>query len=196
MGPVVQLVVPDAVVAAVGAVVACAVVAAAVALLRSRRRRRATLDEALLRSREEVEALSRKVEELSHEVVRSRRAEQEREYVITSLIEGDPVGNGPTAVPQRAASERTAVGGAAEEQLVRALARRSGSPAGRRWSDLVVGVVALGHGVRRAMSADVRDRAAAEAHVARRQSRRERRRQVRQARRIVRDGRPPGQEVA
>ena len=195
MGPVVQVVAPDApgVMVVVACVLAaCAATVAVVLLTRSWRRRRTGLDAALLRSREAVEALSRKVEELTQEVVRARRtAEQDREYVITSLTEEEPgrldhrAVHGSELVP---ATERPAVGRLLEDQLVQALARQPDSAVRRRWTDLAVTAVALGHGVRRAMSADVLDRAAAEAHVARRRSRRERRRQVRR--------RAPGREVA
>ena len=186
MGPVVQLAAPGVTVVAACVVAVCAATVGLAALTRARRRRRAALDAALLRSREEVESLSRKVEELTQEVVRSRRlAEQDREYVITSLGDGaagseERPASGRGLVP---APERPAVGELLEEQLVQALARQSQTPARRRWVDLAVGTLALGHGVRRALSADVLDRAAAEAHVARRRSRRDRRRQVRHARR-------------
>ena len=186
MGPVVQVVAPDApdVMVVVACVLAaCAATVAVVLLTRSWRRRRAALDAALLRSREEVESLSRKVEELTQEVVRARRtAERDREYVITSLTEEEPRRLDPRAVHSSElvpATERPAVGRLLEDQLVLALARQPDSAVRRRWTDLAVTAVALGHGVRRAMSADVLDRAAAEAHVARRRSRRERRRQVR-----------------
>ena len=52
--------------------------------------------------------------------------------------------------------------------------------------DLAVQGVALAHGVRRALNPETLDRAAAEAHVARRRSRRVRRAEVREARRLVR----------
>lgn len=202
MGPVVQLVVPDAAVVVAGVLAACALLAVAVLLLRARRGRQLSLDEALVRSHE-VAALSRKVEELSQEVARSRRAaDEDRQYVITSLADAGVDIDAETdrgrladrsaphaslvPVPATLGSERPPVGKVLEEHLVEALARQQGgSPVRRRWTDTVVGAVALGHGVRRALSADVLDRAAAEAHVARRRSRRARRRQVRRSRREV-----------
>ena len=190
MGPVAQVVSPGAVLVAACLLVACSGLAVAVVLRRSARRRREALDEALSRSREEVELLSRKVEELSDEVGRAgRTADQDREYVITSLGSGEtelaPAG-GPTRPPATTVIE---------DQLVGALARQPRSLIRSRAVELVVRTVALGHGVRRALSADVRDRAAAEAQVARRRSRRDRKRQLREARRMPAGG-GPGREVA
>jgi hypothetical protein len=85
------------------------------------------------------------------------------------------------------------VGRVLQEQLVGALARQQDvSRLRARAVDVVVRTVALGAGVRRALSPDVLDRAAAEAHVARRRSRRERRRELREARRVVRGARDHG----
>ena len=199
MGPVAQVVSPGAALVVACVLVACA--GATVALLASRaaRRRRAALDDALSRSRDEVESLSRKVEELSDEVVRARRtADQDREYVITSLGSGD---GGADLAPARGQDlppppTRKPAGQLLEDQLVEALARQPRTSLVRtRAVELVVRTVSLGHGVRRALSADVLDRAAAEAHVARRRSRRERRRQLREARRVT-TRQEPGQEVA
>jgi hypothetical protein len=187
MGPAAQVVSLDVVLAASAGLVLCAALAGFLAV-RAARRRRAALDVELARSRQEVETLSRKVAELSDDVVRARRAaDQDREYVITSLT-----GEGRTAEPlepQRLlpAPHRVQVGRVLQDQLVEALARQPRGSALRDHAvQLVVRTVATGHGLRRALSPDVLDRAAAEAHVARRRSRRERRRQVRLARRLVR----------
>jgi hypothetical protein len=114
-------------------------------------------------------------------------ADQDREYVITSLGDLDD-GEHPAQVARLAAAPaRPAVGMILEQQLVGALAKqRDQSLLRARAVDVVVRTVALGHGVRRALSPDVRDRAAAEAHVARRRSRRERKREEREARRLLR----------
>jgi hypothetical protein len=149
---------------------------------RDGRQQRERLDAELARSRAQIHALSERVEELAGELVDARRAAQEvtrsdRGYVITSIGNADP----SVALPARP------VGEVVEEQLVEALARRrNGSPLRGRSVDAVVRAVALGHGVRRALSPDVLDRAAAEANVARRRSRRERKREVREARRLLR----------
>jgi hypothetical protein len=141
----------------------------------------------LARGREDVDVLARRVGELAEEVDRARAdaalASRDREYVITSLGElGGPVDRpGPLAPP------RVRVARALEDRVVAGLARRrTGSPVRARAVDVVVRTVALGHGVRRALTPDVLDRAAAESHVARRRSRRVRRQELRDARRLVR----------
>ena len=189
MGPAAQVVVPDVVLAAFVGFALC--LAAAWFLLRGVRRRRASLDAELSRSRAEAEALNRRVEELADEVRRARRAaEQDREYVITSLTgdQGADASLPGTAVDRRVpGSTKPPVGRVLEDHLVGALARQpQGSPVRARAVELVVRTVSVGHGLRRALSPDVLDRAAAEAHVARRRSRRERRREIRQARQQVR----------
>lgn len=196
MGPVVQVASPG-VVLAVAALVGGAALLAAFVLARSAHRRRAALDAALARSRDEVESLGRRVEELSAEVVRARRAgELDREYVITSIVD-DQAANQLAPGAAAAQEPNRPLARDLEDQLVQALARQPRtSPLRARAVELVVRTVSLGHGVRRALSADVLDRAAAESHVARRRSRRDRRRQVRQARRLVRTDPVRGQEVA
>lgn len=197
MSPVAQVAAPGVVLAVACALVGCVALLAAFFLARSARRRRAALDAALARSRDEVESLGRRVEELSAEVVRARRtADLDREYVITSI--GDDQLAHQLAPGAEATDEPSRpVASVIEDQLVQALARQPrSSPLRTRAVELVVRTVSLGHGVRRALSADVLDRAAAEAHVARRRSRRDRRRQVRQARRLVRTDPVRGQEVA
>jgi hypothetical protein len=196
MGSVAQVVSPGAVLVVACLLVAGTSLAVAALLRRSSRRQRAALDEALVRSRDEVELLSRKLEQLSDEVGLARqRADQDREYVITSLGTGEPT----ETVLARAHAPSRPPTGIIEDQLVEALARQPRSLVRSRAVELVVRTVALGHGVRRALSADVLDRAAAEAHVARRRSRRDRRRLLRQARRMPADQVPvpgSGREVA
>ena len=188
MGPVVHAV-SSGVVVAVAA--GCGLLAAAlvVSLWTARRaaRSRRALDAELTRSRDEVQLLSRKVEELSDDVAHARRAaEQDREYVITSLG-GEREPGSPFAQDLALSTSAPALGKQVEDRLVAALARQpSASPVRVRAVAAAVRVVAVAHGVRRAMSPDVLDRAAAEAHVARRRSRRDRRKQERQARRLVR----------
>lgn len=158
------------------------------ALLAVRRARAAELVTAaeLARSRAVADSVSQRLDELVGQLAEVRRdtdraRERQPEYVITSLVSADDVSQLLPEVGQRSAAE------ALEDQLVDALARHRGhSPLRARVVDVVVRTVALGHGVRRALSPDVLDRAAAEAHVARRRSRRDRRREVREARRLLR----------
>ncbi len=201
MGSVVQVVVPDVVLVAACALVVLVGLAAVVVLRGRARRRRQALDQELVRSRDEVDALSQKLEQLAGEVARSQRtAELDREYVITSLGAGADPGlpvRPAGAVPDVPSTpDRRLVGRAIEHQLVVALARRSrASLVEARGTELVVKAMALGHGVRRALSPDVLDRAAAEAQVARRRSRRDRRREIREARRSLQTS-DRGREVA
>jgi hypothetical protein len=187
MGPAAQVVSLDVALAVCAGLVACVALAVGL-LLRATRRRRAVLDAELARSRHEVESLSRRVAELSEDVVRARRtADQDREYVITSLSDGAPAAPSDRSDQLVLGPSRAPMGRILEDHLVGALARQPrGSAARAHAVQLVVRTVAAGHGLRRALSPDVLDRAAAEAHVARRRSRRERRRMVRQARRLVR----------
>jgi hypothetical protein len=163
------------------AAVGCAVVGVVVLAWRRSARRRAELDAALVRSRDEVQTLCRRVEELADEVSRAGAAgERDRGYVITSM--GDQVAVPPggdvqeLVVPAARAGLTTRL----EQRLLAAAAQgAAGAPQHARTVQLTVRVLALAHGVRRALSPDVLDRAAAEAHVARRRSRRARRRQLR-----------------
>jgi hypothetical protein len=178
--------------ALVGAAAAVLAVGARVAVLlaragRSARARRAALAADLARSRADVEALSRRVADLADELRETRReAAADHEYVITSLG-GDGAAGEPTVVdalllPPR----RPALGRLLEDRLVGSLSRRGDSRTSIRISDAVVRTVALGHGVRRALSPGNLDRAAAESQVARRRSRRLRRKELRDARRLLR----------
>ncbi|WP_148574923.1 hypothetical protein [Nocardioides caldifontis] len=179
---------PGVLAAAAVAVVAVLVVVLAVAAVRRSKRASLAREQQLLAelrtSRDAVDALHQRVEELSDEVVEARRvADLDREYVITSL--GDPDELAPVRL-DLARAPQPPVADLLEERLVSTLARQRRGPLGRRAVDAVVRTVALGHGVRRALSPDVLDRAAAEAHVARRRSRRNRKREERQARRLLR----------
>lgn len=196
MGPVVHAVAPGVgTVVLAGCALAAAALVATVLLARRAGRRRSVLDAELERSRAEVDDLGRKVEELSDAVSRARRdAEEDREYVITSLSGDRDVdvpprlgSQGQVPVPGRPPVGRPPLGRLVEDTLVATLARQPRASAVRaRAVDVVVRTVAVTSGLRRALSPDVLDRAAAEAHVARRRSRRHRRRQEREARRIVR----------
>jgi hypothetical protein len=170
---------------------ALAVVALVAVLLlaragRSARARRQALAADLQRSRADVEALSRRVADLADELRETRRvAAADHEYVITSLgevVPGEPTVVDALLLPRR----RPALGRLLEDRLVDALSRRSGSLSSARFRDAAVRTLAFGHGVRRALSPDILDRAAAESQVARRRSRRIRRKELRDARRLLR----------
>ncbi len=157
---------------------------------RAARQREERLAAEQARSQAELAALRRRLEELSDEVRLSDRMVRESrphpEYLITSLAPAGELPGPGVGVADRRRAGNSELGAAVEQRLVGALARRDGAGSGRVVS-LVLRTVALGHGVRRALSPDVLDRAAAEAHVARRRSRRNRRREMREARRLVRD---------
>jgi len=146
------------------------VVVPATLLVRSARARRARVTAQLEESRAEVALLGRRVEELSQEVLQARRlAAQEpseerspvREYVITSLASG-ATGAAPRSVATGA--DKMPLGRVLEDQLVGSLARQQDRSALRRQVvEAVVRTVSLGHGLRRALTPDNLDRAAAEA---------------------------------
>lgn len=187
---------PGLLAAALGAVavvvVLVAVVAAVVAVRRSRRAARLREEQLLSElaaSRAAMTTLHQRVDELSDEVDAARQAaELDHEYVITTL--GDP-DDAPAQVARLVdAPARPAVADLLQEQLVGVLARQQERSSVRsRVVDVVVRTVAVGHGVRRALAPDVLDRAAAEAHVARRRSRRLRKREEREARRLLKAAR-------
>jgi hypothetical protein len=187
--------------ALVGAVAALSVGALVALLLlaragRSARARRQALAAELARSRADVDALSRRVADLADELRETRQtAAADHEYVITSL--GGEAGSGDVPAVQvvdaRVLRPRPpALGRLLEDRLVGALRRQGASGSPGRLGGLVVRAVAVGHGVRRALSPDVLDRAAAESQVARRRSRRTRRQELRDARRLVRSVNPGG----
>ena len=199
MGPLARIDVTGAVLLALVVLVLTALTVYCTVLLRAARAQRVQLAAELHRSRSEVRSLSRRVEELSADVdLAGRVAAQDREYVITSLAGADEAGPSPRGQRERASRRdagRGTVGRAMEDQLVQSLAHHQGRSRVREQAvELVVRTVSIGHGVRRALTADNRDRAAAEAHLARRRSRRTRRRELREARRLLRVVRTQGDE--
>ena len=189
-----------AVLGALVAVVLLLLVAAgalALAAVRRDRSRQAGLDALLERSRAEVDSLSARLEQLSAEVEAERtahleadeRRQAEREYVITTLAghsgAAAPPG-GSSAGPVVPARTVRRLEGRLEDRVLGGLASLREEPLGARAVDAVLSVMSLGHGLRRALSADNLDRAAAEAHLARRRSRRTRRLELREARRALR----------
>lgn len=177
-----------------------------VVVARRARRRRASRSDArarayeqqLARSQQQIERLGARVEELSADVARAEsvaRTRRPEQYVITTLTDvvADETDAGASPRPSRevavpsAPPSRPQLGAALEGRIVGSLARHQGVSSVRdRAVDLAVQGVALAHGVRRALNPETLDRAAAEAHVARRRSRRVRRAEVREARRLVR----------
>ena len=172
---------------------------------RGQRRRseaRAEASEQLARSQQQIDRLGARVEELSADVARAEaaartsRARRPEQYLITTLSElsdATDTPDGSAARPSREvavpdpARRRPQLGAALEGRIVGSLARHQGVSSVRdRAVDLAVQGVALAHGVRRALNPETLDRAAAEAHVARRRSGRVRRAEVREARRLVR----------
>jgi hypothetical protein len=155
-------------------------------------RRRAAHATALARQ-EEVAALTARVDRLSAEVERARREREGhgREYVITTLREAAPAGLGPGGDERLPDVLRDETGGSAgallQQRLVTAIRRGTADrPAEQALVSLAVRTVAVGHGVRRALSADNRDRIAWEMRRATRHSRRVRKQEVRAARREAR----------
>jgi hypothetical protein len=143
------------------------------------RRDREALAAELARSQARLGALDERVTELTGAVAAARASAEEARrssgYVITALAPRDEPA--PALTPGRAV----------EERVVDLLARDA-RPSSRhdRMVAVAVRTIAFGHGLRHTLSGEVLDRAAAEAHVARRRSRRERRRDEREARRLVR----------
>lgn len=178
---------------AAGLVAGALVLLTAVLARRRAARSRRQLEERLAESQREVAELARAVAGLSRAVETSRRAATaERAHVITTLAEAaDAAELGAARQPLAEPAIRPVTGAAVaevlEEQVVSRLADVDTTrPWGARLAGAGVKALALGHGVRRALSEENRDRAAAEAHVARRRSRRTRRQELREARRLLR----------
>lgn len=186
-----------------GVLAAAAVVAGWLAVRRARTSRQ-VVQRQLAESRGEVDRLAEQVERLAAEVSGGRQpADVDHEYVITTLAHAHRAASeaGAAEARPRWTREQRGPGGLVEEQAVARLAQvDTSTPLGARAADLALRALALGHGVRRALSQENRDRAFAAAHVARRRSRRARRAELREARRLVRAVRDrqaaPTQDVA
>jgi hypothetical protein len=145
-------------------VVLLVVVVLAVLLARALSGRR-RLEDSLAASREELVAVQRRLDSLARRV-EPRPVVAETEYVITTAGEPDP--DLPVAAtPVAPVSARQFASVAAGESLVR--------------------LVSLGHGVRRALSAENRNRIGFEMRREVRRSRKQRKREVKQARRHLRE---------
>jgi hypothetical protein len=136
------------------------------------RRRLAAAENQVAALRERIEELSRRVGDDADVVDAAEvdTAVPSAEFVITSL--SDPA-VGPVAAPPQPAPD---------------------GPSGREFATVALGeslvrVLALGHGVRRAMSAENRNRIRFEMHREVKRARRQRRRDVREAKRHLRNGR-------
>lgn len=150
-----------AVVLAVAVVVTCVLVVAAA---RSRRR----LTDELAASREELVTVQRRLDALSRRVPASPRSTPaDQEFVITSA--GSP---GVPAAPEPD-------GPAAQQLTTRQFATVA-------LGESLVTVAAFGHGLRRALSAENRNRIAFEMRREVRRARKQRRRDVKEARRHLR----------
>jgi hypothetical protein len=156
--------VATAVLAAVAAVAMLGMVVVVTTSVSGRRR----LEHELRTSRELVERLRARVDELSAAVcVPEPHHARDQEFVITSLGDvtpaaGDEEGRDPGSLPGAAAFASLA----ARESLIR--------------------VVSLGHGVRRALSAESRNRIRFEVGREVRRARKVRRRELKEARRHLR----------
>lgn len=177
--------IPLVLILAAGALVVLVVGLVAV-LIRTQSSREARLSAAHLAAQRQIEALTTQVAGLAQalETNRSqtaalRAAERNHEYVITSLtsLTGESVPD--TAV-------RPPLGETVQQQVAEVAARLQGSRGKAALGEFLVQGVAWGHGVRRALSPEVRDRAAAAAHIERRRSRRQRRQEIKDARRLLR----------
>jgi len=159
------LLVATAVLAAVAAVAVLGLVVAVTASVSGRRR----LEHELRTSRESVERLQDRVEELSRAMdvpAPHRPPPPGQEFVITSLGEASPAAADGTGESSGQPSGPGFASLAARESLIRA--------------------VSLGHGVRRALSAESRNRIRFEVGREIRAARKVRRRELKEARRHLR----------
>ena len=146
-------------------VVLLVVVVLAVLLARALGGRR-RLEDSLAASREELATVQRRLDSLARRV-EPRPVVAETEYVITTAGEPDPADLPVAAASMAPVSARQFASVAAGESLVR--------------------LVSLGYGVRRALSAENRNRIGFEMRREVRRSRKQRKREVKQARRFLRE---------
>ena len=181
---------PELVVVVAAGVLAAVTVVALVR--RGERSRRRQVDTELALARRQVEALEERLDEVSAEVAEARREATlervgDREYLITTIGEVEQADAPRESLARFTATTPPAPGRHLEERLVEALVRQQDRSRLRgRTMGAAVKLAAVTHGVRRALRPEVRDRAAAEAYVARRRSRRARRQELREARRLLR----------
>ena len=131
------------------------------------RRDRRRLEDELGRSREDLAALKQRLDSLTKQVA-PPRVVAEREYLITNLEDG------ADALERRAAQD-------AEVTDISA-----GAFVSLAVGESMVRLVSLGHGLRRALSPENRNRIAFEMRQEVRRSRKQRRREIKEARRHLR----------
>ena len=167
-----------ALLASVAAAVVVAVVVAVLVSRASRRRVQAQLDAA----RADVEALAARLDDLATSDTTHQPVPEPREFVITSLPDG--------TVPRHAAGTRPETGPEVDSE-VEALPRvtthlTAGQFASVAAGESLVRVLSFGYGVRRALSAENRNRIRFEMRREVKSARRQRRRDLKEAKRHLR----------
>ena len=163
---------------AVGAALLVALAGCAL-VVRTVRRSRTELRAELAAARHDVHLLTDRLENLTAEVAEARRAAEERARtdVAPVVITGVVAGAEPEVVPR-------------EAQIVHAI--ETSSP---HWvpaaplREALIKTVSLGHGLRRALSADNRDRIILEMRAEVRRSRRQRKAEMKAVRKYLRERR-------
>ena len=152
------------------------VVAAGAVALRAWRRERRRLAAQVESAHEDVEALRARVEELSRELSTSTgaTAAEAHEFVITSLPDGTLRGTPVVADEQPATTSTTSTPLSAGQFASVAL------------GESLVRLLSLGYGVRRALTAESRNRIGFEMRREVKRSRRQRRRDLKEAKRHLR----------
>ena len=171
-----------ALLASVAAAVVLAVVVAVLVSRASRRRVQAQLDAA----RADVEALAARLDDLATSDTTHQPVPEPREFVITSLPDG--------TVPRHAAGTRPETGPDVDSEVdseVEALPRvtthlTAGQFASVAAGESLVRVLSFGYGVRRALSAENRNRIRFEMRREVKSARRQRRRDLKEAKRHLR----------
>lgn len=178
---------PAAIVGLVAAAAAVLSILVLVVVVRRGRRSRAEVEQQLAGAHDEVSRLAQQVDALAAEVRATRRnAVDDREYVITTLAEATQVTGAAETRTVDGPSLASVADGLEELAVARLSQVDVGTRLGARVAGAGVKTLALGHGLRRALTRDNLDRASAEALVARRRSRRTRRQELREARRLIR----------
>lgn len=161
---------------AAGAAALLTVVIVGVLLARAARLRRVQLVHQLADAQADVEALRRRIETISDEVAEARRSADRRELepvVVTGIVQEAELDTTPR-----------------EAQLVQAIeaSRPQWVPA-RPLREALIRSVSLGHGLRRALAPDMRDRILLEVRAEVRRSRRQRKAELKAVKKYLRDRR-------
>lgn len=161
---------------AAGAAAVLTVVVVGALTVLGARRRRAQLLEQLAGAQADVQALSERIEALSDEVAEARRTTEQRDTtpaVITGIVLEPEVDTTPR-----------------EAQLVQAI--EAGRPhwvPAKPLREALIRSVSFGHGVRRALAPDMRDRILLEMRAEVRRSRRQRKAELKAVKKYLRDRR-------